>query len=103
MKKHLLLFTLACTTLLLASCQSSHKAVAQRSSKQPQFIENVYIAPHNRSNATADAVTPKKSEPKRIVEKSKPPVPAVSKETASISKVPVDYASYKRRKHRDES
>ncbi len=104
MKKHLLLFTIACTLLFLGGCQSSHKVIAQKTAQQPQFIDNVYIAGHNKSNATADAITPKRSEPKRTVEKPRPQAAIASKETASISKVPIEYASYKHHnKHKEES
>ncbi len=51
MKKHLFLFTLACVIPSLAGfCQSS-----------PRFIDNVVIAPHNKTSATADAIVPKKT------------------------------------------
>ncbi|MFI5196285.1 MAG: C40 family peptidase [Chitinophagales bacterium] len=62
MKKLILLFTCACIPLTVAldSCHSSHH-VAYRSSKQPKFIDDVYIAPHNKSNATANAIDHRKA------------------------------------------
>jgi len=111
MKKHLLLFAIACIiSFLLDSCQSSHKTVSHKSSKQPKFIDNVYIAPHNKSNATADAITPQRApEPKRVV-KSKPAIispeiePAaklIAPETASVGKI-IYPASYKVARHHDD-
>ena len=105
MKKKLLLFTIACIiTILLDGCQSSHKTVARKTSQQPEFIDNVYIAPHNKTNATANVITPERApEPKRRTEKPQPVAKPAFKETASISKDPIVYpASYKTRKHSDE-
>ena len=57
MKKLVLLFTFACLllTAVLVSCHSSKYAVAHKSSK-PKFIDNVYIAAHNKNNATDNAI-----------------------------------------------
>lgn len=89
MKKRLLLFTIACIiSSLILSCHSSRKSVAAKSSKQPKFIDNVYIAPHNKSNATADAIAPRKPS-----EKAKP--------VASVGKT-IYPASYKSQTEGDE-
>ena len=68
MKKLVLLFTFACVLLsmITVSCRSRKQAVAHKSSK-PKFIDNVYIAPHNKNNATTDAIDPRKP-----AERSKP-------------------------------
>jgi cell wall-associated NlpC family hydrolase len=110
-KKHLLLFAIACIiSSLLDACQSSHEFVAHKSSKQPKFIDNVYIAPHNKSNATANAITPQRApEPKRT-EITKPVNEPDAIETASASTAPetaslgkiIYPASYKAGRHRDE-
>jgi len=112
MKKQLLLFTIACIiSILLDGCQSSHKTVASKSSKQPKFIDNVYIAPHNKSNATADAITPPRKADVKRAEKHQTVTPPVAqetitnatittKETASLGKV-IYPTSYKVRKHHD--
>jgi len=62
MKKPILLFTLACILAppLLEGCHTSHKTTAYKSSRQPKFIDNVYIAPHNKNSATVDAIDPTK-------------------------------------------
>jgi cell wall-associated NlpC family hydrolase len=57
MRKRFILFTFACIIAnLLTSCHTSEQAVSGKSSHQPKFISNVYIEPHNRSSATADAI-----------------------------------------------
>ena len=85
MKKLVYLFTFACLLLLvgLDSCHSSHH-VAYRSSKQPKFIDNVYIAPHNKSNATANAIDHHKAPEKT---KSGSKTAANNKVVASNNKV----------------
>ena len=104
MKKRLLLFTIACIlSSLLDSCHSSHKTVAHKSSKQPQFIDDVYIAPHNKSSATANAISTKKAPAKAkaaaLADKKEvyPTPPA----TASAGKMKVYPASYKFQKEKD--
>jgi lipoprotein Spr len=58
MKKLILLFTVACSlfSTVLVSCSSGKHTTYHKSSKQPKFIEDVYIAPHNKSNETANAI-----------------------------------------------
>jgi lipoprotein Spr len=108
MKKRLYLFTIVCVlTVAVSSCQSSHKAVAQQSNKQPQFLDNVYIAGHNKTNATADAVavikkpaTKKKAETHKPTPKPQPQVDA--KEVAYAGKDPMAYAPHHRADRRAE-
>jgi cell wall-associated NlpC family hydrolase len=56
MKKPIFLFTIACFLIsLLDSCHSSEKATVSRS-RQPKFINNVYIDPHAKAGTTANAI-----------------------------------------------
>jgi lipoprotein Spr len=65
MRKHLYLVTAACVLLtLLPGCHTHKKYASNRSSRKPQFINDVYISGHNKSSATENAVAhtpPKKS------------------------------------------
>jgi cell wall-associated NlpC family hydrolase len=105
MKKRLLLFTIACIlSPLLDGCHSSHKTVAHKTSKQPEFINDIYIAPHNKSSATANAITPKRAPEKAkattlAAKKDSYPPPSV---TASAGSTRIYPASYKLQKEKDE-
>ena len=50
-----ILHSLVVTLLLLASCDTSRKAVSHHS-RQPKFIDDIYIGGHNKNAATADAI-----------------------------------------------
>jgi len=49
---------------LLAGCHAGRKAVVHKSSKQPKFIDDIYIGGHNKTNATANAIDPTRPKPK---------------------------------------
>jgi cell wall-associated NlpC family hydrolase len=105
MKKRLLLFTLACISAsLLDSCHSSRKTVAHKSSRQPKFIEDVSIAPHNKSSVTANAITPRKTpeKTKAIASADKKGIYADPPTTASAGKNNVYPASYSIQNEKDD-
>jgi cell wall-associated NlpC family hydrolase len=57
MKKMLLFSGFACLfTLVLLSCDSTKEASSHKYSHQPQFIDNVYIAGHDKAGTTENAV-----------------------------------------------
>jgi cell wall-associated NlpC family hydrolase len=87
MKRLLLVFTLACSLItLLSSCHTSEKAVTSRSSRQPKFINNVYIDPHNRTGATANAIdrTKRAERPKQAPKSPQRQAPASAKTNAAL-------------------
>ena len=75
MRIQILLFTLACflSLAILPGCHTSHKAVAHKSSKQPRFIDDVYINGHNKTSATANAIDPSRPKPRNPERTKKPP------------------------------
>ncbi len=87
MRIHILLFTVVCFLLstVLSGCHTSHEAVAHKTSRQPKFIDDVYINGHNKSNATANAIDPARPKPKTKVAEPK----VVQKEETDQSEVSV--------------
>lgn len=85
MKRAGILFTIACILLsqLLDSCHSSRKAVSSKS-RQPKFINDVSIAPHNKNNVTHNAIDPKKY-PKTYA--SAKPIPVTVSKSTKVDKV----------------
>jgi lipoprotein Spr len=68
MRRHLFFFTTACILLFtLQSCHTHKKYAANKSSKKPKFINDVYINGHNKSSTTKNsiAVAPAKKSPKK--------------------------------------
>ena len=56
----------------LTGCHTTQKAVAHKTAKQPQFIDDVYINAHNKTSVTENAIDPTKPKPKaKPIEKPK--------------------------------
>ena len=75
MRIQILLATIACFLIItvLPGCHTSHKyAAAHKSSKQPKFIDDVYISGHNKKSSTENAIDPTKPKPKVIKAQEKP-------------------------------
>ncbi len=91
MKRYLLHF-IVLVPVFLASCHTGRKAVSSRS-RQPRFIDDIYIDGHNRTAKTADGVDrnvkpPAKTYPgKKIASTKKTTHPEVRKVDADIPKV----------------
>jgi len=87
MKRSQILFTFACLllALLLDSCHSSRKTATSRS-HQPKFINNVSIAPHNKSNVTADAIDTRKYAKPNTSGKAKP-IPIATHSEGKVDKL----------------
>ncbi len=92
MNKLLFLFTLACIINLLTGCETSEKAIVVRKySRQPKFINGIYMNGHNKTSVTVNAIDPKKysipktSEPE-IEEEEEMPIAYVPVKTTVASK-----------------
>ena len=94
MRIQLLLFAVACFLIsaVLPGCHTSHQyTTTHKTSKQPKFIEDIYLNGHNKSSVTENGIDPSKPKPKATAKpKLTLPIPdeehpeAVPMETCAI-------------------
>lgn len=76
---HIFLSAILCILLNIAltGCHTAHKSAYSRSSKQPKFIDGVYLNGHDKTTVNANGIDPTRPKPK-----TPPPPPPPSKEMA---------------------
>jgi hypothetical protein len=77
MNKQKLLLTSAyfVFALLLASCHTSRQYAAHKTARPPKFMGDIYLAPHNKNNATENAIEPAYAEKIKTAPAATPPQP----------------------------
>ncbi len=68
------LFAITCffISTAISGCHTSRKNAVAKSSKQPKFIDDVYINGHNKVSMTENGIDPSKPKPKAIPNPKKP-------------------------------
>ncbi len=75
MRRRLPILAVACfiVSILISGCHPAKKAVVHKSSRQPRFIDDIYIGGHKKTNATANAIDPTRPKPKPQPKPKAPP------------------------------